>query len=165
MEITPHQGDIAGQEVDAIVNAANTSLVMGSGVAGALRSAGGDALNDAAVSKGPIELGGVVETAGYDLPCEYVIHAAAMPAGGSATADSIRDATKHSLELADELGCESIVFPALGCGVAGFDLRAGFERICETIQEHEPMSLTDARIIAYGEESYAVLTDVLDDMD
>ncbi|MFC6962296.1 macro domain-containing protein [Halocatena marina] len=163
MEFGIIQGDIARQDVDAVVNAANTGLRMGSGVAGALRKGGGAPLNEEAISNGPIELGGAVETGGYNLPCEYVIHAAAMPEGGQASADSIRDATRNSLVLADDLGCESLVVPAIGCGVAGFDLRAGLEIICGIINEHDPESLSDVRVIAYGDEAFELLSDIARD--
>jgi O-acetyl-ADP-ribose deacetylase (regulator of RNase III) len=162
MEFTITQGDIAQQEVDAVVNAANTRLNMGSGVAGALREAGGEALNEEAVSEGPIDLGEAIETDGYDLPAEYVIHAAAMPPGGQATADSIHDATENSLACADDLDCESLTLPAIGCGVAGFDLREGLEIICDVIDAHDPGSdaLTDVRVIAYGDDAFDVLEEV-----
>lgn len=162
MKFTITQGDIAQQEVDAVVNAANTRLNMGSGVAGALREAGGEALNDEAVSKGPIDLGEAIETDGYDLPADYVIHAAAMPPGGQATADSIHDATENSLACADDRGCESLTLPALGCGVAGFDLRDGLEIICDVIDAYDPEDevLSDVRVIAYGDDAFDVLEEV-----
>ena len=154
MEFTVVQGDIAVQEADAIVNAAGTSLDMGTGVAGALRRAGGEALNDAAVHKGPVELGGVAVTGGYDLDAEYVIHAAAMPhyGDGKATAESIRGATLNALRAADERGCASLVIPALGCGVAGFDLETGARIIAEAIERYEPEHLRDVRFVAYTDE-------------
>lgn len=94
MNFTVVQGDIAAQSADALVNAAGTSLRMGSGVAGALRRGGGPELNEAAMAKGPIDLGAVAVTDAFDLDAEVVIHAAAMPhdGDGQATAASIRDA-------------------------------------------------------------------------
>lgn len=162
MEFTITQGDIAQQEVDAVVNAANTRLNMGSGVAGALREAGGEALNEEAISKGPIDLGEAIETDGYDLPADYVIHAAAMPPGGQATAESIHDASENSLVCADDLGCESLTLPAIGCGVAGFDLRDGLEIICDMIDAYDPggKALADVRVIAYGDDAFDVLEEV-----
>lgn len=150
------KGDIADQSADALVNAAGTSLVMGSGVAGALRRKGGEELNREAVSKGPIGLGEVAVTGAYRLDARYVIHAAAMPhyGDGRATAQSIRDATRNSLRAADDLGCESIVIPALGCGVAGFPLREGLEIIMRAILDYEPRSLKDCRVILYDEREY-----------
>jgi O-acetyl-ADP-ribose deacetylase (regulator of RNase III) len=133
---------------------------MGSGVAGALRRAAGDELNDEAVAKGPVDLGGVATTDAYDLDAEYVIHAAAMPAGGQATADSIREATRNTLVEADALDCETLVIPALGTGVAGFSLREGATIICEEIRAFAPSSLRDVRVIAYSDEDYETIRSV-----
>ncbi|MDQ2049017.1 macro domain-containing protein [Natronolimnohabitans sp. A-GB9] len=153
------QGDIAAQSADALVNAAGTSLRMGSGVAGALRRGAGEQLNEAAMEKGPVELGEVAVTDAYDLDADYVIHAAAMPhyGDGEATAASIRNATRNTLEEADDLGCRSLVIPALGCGVAGFDLADGAEIIAGEIREYDPDTLEDVRVIAYSDEEYDTL--------
>jgi O-acetyl-ADP-ribose deacetylase (regulator of RNase III) len=164
MDFEVIQGDIAAQSADVLVNAANTSLHMGSGVAGALKRAAGAGLDDEAVSKGPVELGGVATTDAYDLNAEYVIHAAAMPPGGSSTADSIRDATRNALEEADALGCTSMVLPALGCGIAGFDFEDGVRIICETIGAFDPDSLEDVRLIAYSDEDYERIRRVADEV-
>jgi O-acetyl-ADP-ribose deacetylase (regulator of RNase III) len=102
----------------------------------------------------------VATTDAYDLDAEYVIHAAAMPAGGQATADSIRDATRNTLEEADLLDCETLVIPALGTGVAGFSLRQGAEIICEEIAAFAPSSLRDVRVIAYSDEDYETIRSV-----
>jgi O-acetyl-ADP-ribose deacetylase (regulator of RNase III) len=159
MEYSVVQGDIAEQRADALVNAAGTSLKMGSGVAGALRRAANGPINDEAMSKGPVELGDVAVTDAYDLEAQYVIHAAAMPhyGTGRATAGSIREATRNALERADELGCESIVVPILGTGAAGFDFETGAKLVCETVGKYQPESLTDVRIIAYSTAEYDTL--------
>ncbi|PSQ64481.1 MAG: Appr-1-p processing protein [Halobacteriales archaeon SW_9_67_24] len=159
MEFEVIQGDIAAQQADALVNAAGTSLEMGSGVAGALRRGAGDDINREAVSQGPIDLGRVAVTDAYDLDAEHVIHAAAMPhyGDGEATPESIRDATRNALERADELGCESLVLPALGCGVAGFALRDGATIIAEAIADYTPESLADVRLIGYSDDEVAVI--------
>ncbi|RQG95816.1 macro domain-containing protein [Natrarchaeobius chitinivorans] len=159
MEFDVVQGDIAAQSADALVNAAGTSLRMGSGVAGALRRTAGDEINEDAMERGPVELGTVAVTDAYDLGAEYVIHAAAMAHYGdeNATAESIRDATRNALEKADDLECRSIVLPALGCGVAGFDLTEGAELIGEEIEAYEPETLEEVRLIAYSDEEYDVI--------
>jgi O-acetyl-ADP-ribose deacetylase (regulator of RNase III) len=156
MEFSVIQGDIAAESADALVNAAGTSLRMGSGVAGALRRAGGEELNDAAVAAGPVDLGEVAVTDAFDLDAEYVVHAAAMPhyGDGQATAESIRDAARNALEAADERGCESLVMPALGCGVAGFDLAEGARIIAEAIDGYEPEHLRNVRFVAYSDEEF-----------
>lgn len=158
------QGDIAATSADALVNAAGTSLRMGSGVAGALRRAAGSELNEAAMAKGPIDLGDVAVTDAYGLDGNYVIHAAAMPhhGDGKATEESIRSATRNALRRADELGCESIVVPALGCGVAGYDLADGARHIAEEIDAFDPENLTDARLIAYTDDEHATIRTALD---
>jgi len=157
MEFDVIRGDIAAQSADALVNAANTSLRMGSGVAGALKRAAGSGIDDEAIAKGPVALGGVATTDAYELDAEYVIHAAAMPAGGESTAESIRDATRNALTEADALDCESLVLPALGCGIAGFDFEAGVRIIREEITAFEPESLSDVRLIAYDDDEYQQL--------
>jgi len=158
------QGDIAQQSAAVLVNAAGTSLQMGSGVAGALRRGAGQEINDEAVSKGPIDLGAVAVTDAYDLDAEYVIHAAAMPhhGDGKATADSIADATRNTLQKADKLGAESLVIPALGCGVAGFSLEQGARIIAEIINSYEPDSLADVQFIAYADDECETLRGVAD---
>jgi len=154
MDWTVVQGDIAEQSADALVNAAGTSLRMGSGVAGALRRGASGDIDEAAMEKGPVDLGEVAVTDAFDLDAEHVIHAAAMPhyGDGQATAESIRDATRNALERADELGCESLVLPALGCGVAGFEPAEGARNIFETVRKYDPETLADVRFIAYGDE-------------
>lgn len=166
MEFSVVQGDIAAQSADALVNAAGTSLEMGSGVAGALRRAAGRGLNEAAVAKGPVDLGAVAVTDAYRLDAEYVIHAAAMPhyGDGRATAESIREATENALRAADERGCRSLVIPALGCGVAGFDLDDGARIIAKTTAEYEPTSLSDVRFIAYSDTESETVSEATADI-
>ncbi|WP_418285684.1 macro domain-containing protein [Halorubrum sp. DTA46] len=156
MEFEIIHGDIAEQEADALVNAAGTSLRMGSGVAGALRRAANGPINEEAMSNGPIDLGGVAVTDAYDLDAEYVIHAAAMPhyGDGRATADSVRRATRNALAAADERECESLVVPVLGTGAAGLDFETGAQCVCEEIHGYEPRTLVDVRVIAYTESEY-----------
>ncbi|ELZ12763.1 Appr-1-p processing domain-containing protein [Haloterrigena salina JCM 13891] len=156
MEFDVVQGDIAAQSADALVNAAGTSLEMGSGVAGALRRGAGEEINEEATAEGPVDLGEVAVTDAYDLDADHVIHAAAMPhyGDGQATEASIREATRNALETADDLRCRSIVLPALGCGVAGFDFAEGAALIAEEIRNYEPETLEEVWFIAYADEEY-----------
>jgi O-acetyl-ADP-ribose deacetylase (regulator of RNase III) len=166
MDFEVIQGDIAQQSADVLVNAAGTSLQMGSGVAGALRRAAGEQINREAMDEGPVDLGEVAVTDAHDLDAEWVIHAAAMPhyGDGKATAQSIEDATRNALRRADTLGAESLVIPALGCGVAGFDLREGASIIAEAIDDYDPDSLRDVRFIAYSDDEVAVVRDVAEQL-
>ena len=118
------RGDITEQKVNAIVNAANTELILGAGVAGAIRIKGGEIIQDECFRIGRIELGEAVLTTGGDLWAEYVIHAAVMHFGDSPTDLSIKDATRNSLRLAVDNDIQSIAFPALGTGVGGFPFEA-----------------------------------------
>ncbi|NHN49400.1 Appr-1-p processing protein [Halostella sp. JP-L12] len=166
MEFTVVRGDIANESADALVNAAGTSLRMGSGVAGALRRGAGGPINEEAVSKGPVDLGEVAVTDAYDLDADYVLHAAAMPhyGDGRATTESIRDATVNALEKADELDCESVVLPVLGTGAAGHSFEEGARIVCEAVRGYDSSTLDDVRVIAYSESEYGTLERVADEV-
>lgn len=127
------QSNILAQSADCLVNAAGTTLVMGSGVACALREAANGPVNEAATTSGPLPLGGVAVVQDSDLSAHRVIHVGAMPhyGDGRSTKHSIRAAVRNTLEKAETLGCRSLAIPPLGCGVAGFDLPTGVRRILE----------------------------------
>jgi O-acetyl-ADP-ribose deacetylase (regulator of RNase III) len=114
------EGDIAAMAVDAVANAANNHLWMGAGVAGAIKRAGGEEIEREAMAEGPIEVGDAVATGAGRLPARWVIHAAVMGQDLATSGDAIRRATRRTLELADELGAESLALPAFGTGVGGF---------------------------------------------
>ena len=164
MEFTVVQGDIASESADALVNAAGTSLRMGSGVAGALREAAEGPIDEEATSKGPVDLGEAAVTDAYELDADYVVHAAAMPHHGDrqATETSIREATRSALAEADALGCESVVVPVLGTGVAGFEFETGAELVCEEIAAYDPETPSEVRVIAYSDSEYRTLEAVAD---
>lgn len=126
-EIKVVQGDITELKVDAIVNAANNKLVMGGGLAGAIRKKGGKEIEDEAVKLGPIKIGEAVATGAGKLPAKFVIHAATMgmPAGRQAgifetDETKVRDSARSALACAGKLKLESVAIPALGCGVGHF---------------------------------------------
>src|SRR3954449_12733896 len=102
------QTDVTTLDVDAIANAANTRLMHGGGVAGAIARAGGPDVQRESHEKAPIGLGEAVETTAGDMPCRWVIHAATMELGGPTSADIIGRATQSTLAKADELGCRSL---------------------------------------------------------
>lgn len=112
--------DITQLKVDAIANAANTQLLHGGGVAGAISRAGGSAVDIESRAAAPIGLGEAVATSGGSMPCRWVIHAATMELGGPTSAEVIRRATASTLRVADELGAESLALVAFGTGVGGF---------------------------------------------
>jgi O-acetyl-ADP-ribose deacetylase (regulator of RNase III) len=128
--------DITALAVDAIANAANTRLMHGGGVAGAIARAGGPAVRRESEEKAPIALGEAVETTAGDMPATWVIHAATMELGGPTSADVIRRATASTLQRADALGARSLALVAFGTGVGGFPLdeAAGIE--VEEVRRH-----------------------------
>jgi O-acetyl-ADP-ribose deacetylase len=128
--------DITALEVDAIANAANTQLRHGGGVAGAIRRAGGAAIQRESDERAPIGLGEAVETGGGELPCRWVIHAATMELGGPTSGDVIRRATASTLRRADELGARSLALVAFGTGVGGFPLEEAARIEAEEVRRH-----------------------------
>lgn len=118
------KGDITKTDTQAIVNAANNHFWMGSGVAGAIKAAGGEIIEQEAVKKGPVMPGEAVYTTAGRLPFKVVIHAAVMGQDLRTTDKYIRQATISSLNIAEKLGLESIAFPAFGTGVGGFPMKA-----------------------------------------
>src|ERR1700676_1102292 len=115
-------GDLAEQDVDAIVNAANSDLVLGAGVAGAIRRRGGASIQQECDAHGPITVGEAAITGGGDLPARFVIHAASMGLGGITTSHALRSSMHHAFRLARENGIRTIAIPAVGTGIARFPM-------------------------------------------
>ena len=134
--IVLRRGDITSLDADAIVNAANNALWMGGGVAGAIKRAGGQGIEDEAVRQAPIPVGEAVVTGAGSLKARYVIHAAVMATDLVTDADKIRSATRNSLRRAEELGLKSIAFPALGTGVGRFPYGKVAEIMIDTVSDH-----------------------------
>jgi O-acetyl-ADP-ribose deacetylase (regulator of RNase III) len=130
--ISVRQGDITESAADAIVNAANNQLWMGSGVAGAIKLKGGEDIEKEAISKGPIPVGEAVSTKAGSLSSKYVIHAAAMGQDLLTDGRKITDATGNALLRAEELNLKTIDFPALGTGVGGFPVEEAAKVMIET---------------------------------
>jgi O-acetyl-ADP-ribose deacetylase (regulator of RNase III) len=128
--------DITTLEVDAIANAANTRLLHGGGVAGAIVRAGGQEIQDESDRRGPVGLGDAVETGAGRLPARWVIHAATMELGGPTSADIIRRATAATLWKAEELNARSLALVAFGTGVGGFPVEEAAEIEVEEVRRH-----------------------------
>jgi O-acetyl-ADP-ribose deacetylase (regulator of RNase III) len=166
LEIELYRGSITDLdgEVEALVNAANTHLWMGAGVAGAIKEKGGREIEKEAINKGPIPLGEAVATAAGKLRCKFVIHAAGMEPGGRATVESVRDSTRNSLLRAEELGLESIALPAIGTGVGGLSLEEAARIQIEEARRFagEAKSLKRIVFALFGEEAYKIYRRELD---
>ncbi len=128
--------DITGLEVDAITNAANTSLLHGGGVAGAIVRAGGQEIQEESDRLAPIGLGEAVASGAGRLPARWVIHAATMDPGGPTSAEAIRAATASALRVADELGARSLGLVAFGTGVGGFSVAKAARIEVEEVRRH-----------------------------
>jgi O-acetyl-ADP-ribose deacetylase (regulator of RNase III) len=146
MKVKIYQGDITAANTDAIVNAANNHLWMGSGVAGAIKRKGGQIIEDEAVAQGPIEVGEAVATTAGDLPHLYVIHAAGMGQDLKTSEEIVYKSCLSSLELADELAMASIAFPAIGTGVGGLSIAACARAMHRALDEFAPQAQTLAEV-------------------
>ena len=131
------KGDITECAAEAIVNAANTELVLGSGVAGAIRNKGGPAIQNECDEIGPIALGEAAVTGAGDLGATFIIHAAGMHPGGRVSKESLEKSTKNSLLRAQENGVNSIAFPAIGTGVGGYPLEECAEIMLDIACEYQ----------------------------
>jgi len=136
VQIEVLQADVTRLEVDAIANAANTQLMHGGGVAGAISRAGGPEVQRESSEKAPIGLGEAVETGAGDMPARYVIHAATMELGGPTSADIIRRATASTLRKADGLGATSLALVAFGTGVGGFPIEEAAAIEVDEVRRH-----------------------------
>jgi O-acetyl-ADP-ribose deacetylase len=155
VEIEVLQADVTQLEVDAIANAANTQLMHGGGVAGAISRAGGPEVQSESSEKAPIGLGEAVETGAGDMPARYVIHAATMELGGPTSGTIIERATESTLAKADQLGCKSLALVAFGTGVGGFPLDQAARLMVGVVRKHEPRSLERVVFAVHGEEAEA----------
>ena len=153
MDVEVVQADVTRLEVDAIANAANTRLMHGGGVAGAISRAGGPAIQDESNQKAPIGLGEAVETSAGELPARYVIHAATMELGGPTSAEIIGRATESTLTKADELGCRSLALVAFGTGVGGFPLDEAARIMVGAVRRHQGGSLERVLFAGHGNEA------------
>jgi O-acetyl-ADP-ribose deacetylase (regulator of RNase III) len=115
-------GDICDLEVDAIVNAANMSLWMSTGVSGEIKRAGGDAIEFAAVRQAPVPLGEAIVTPAGQLAAKVVIHAVSLDRDRRTNSEIIDRAVRSAMARARELRLASVAFPAMGTGVGGFPL-------------------------------------------
>jgi O-acetyl-ADP-ribose deacetylase len=161
MKLEVVDGDIAQLEVDAVANAANDHLWMGSGVAGALKRAGGDEIEREAVAKAPIPLGDAVATGAGRLQAKHVIHGAVMGQDLQTNADLVRRTTRSSLALADELGARSLALPAFGTGVGGFPLGECARIMIEEARAYEPQVLERVVFAVFGDEARQAFEEAL----
>jgi O-acetyl-ADP-ribose deacetylase len=148
-------GDLVEQEVDAIVNAANNDLMLGGGVAGAIRRAGGPSIQDECDAHGPVNVGEAAITGAGALHARFVIHAASMPLGGRTTRSSLRSSMDHVFRLARVHEVSTIAVPAVGTGIAGFPIDECARVMAESLHGalSEGWQATEVRFVLFGEAS------------
>lgn len=163
MQLAVVEGDITALDVDAIANAANNQLWMGAGVAGAIKRAGGEEIERAAVAKGPIAVGEAIATGGGRLKARHVIHGAVMGQDLRTNADLVARTTHRCLEVADELGCKSLALPAFGTGVGGFPLDECAAIMVREVRSYGSQGLERVVFAVFGDEAEQAFRRALDE--
>jgi O-acetyl-ADP-ribose deacetylase (regulator of RNase III) len=149
------RGDITEQRVDAIVNAANSSLLGGGGVDGAIHRAAGPELLVECRTLGGCETGDARATGGYRLPARWVIHTVGpvWQGGGSREPELLASCHRRSLEVAAELGCRSVAFPAISTGVYGYPLELAAPTAAAAVRESIRPPVELVRFVLFGEDA------------
>ncbi|MFI6229832.1 O-acetyl-ADP-ribose deacetylase [Micromonospora echinospora] len=161
MRITLVEGDITGQRVDAIVNAANSSLLGGGGVDGAIHRRGGPAilaecraLRASRYGRG-LPTGQAVATTAGDLPARWVIHTVG-PVWSAAEDRSalLRDCYANSLRVADELGASVVAFPLISAGIYGWPVDDAVAQALSVLRAATPTTVSEARLVLFGAATF-----------
>jgi len=163
------KADITKIKADAIVNAANTSLMGGAGVDGAIHRAGGPAILEdcrrIVARQGGCKTGHAVITTAGQLPAKFVIHTVGpVWNGGNKNEEALlADCYKNSLKLAEENDCTSIAFPNISTGIYGYPKDKAAKISLKTIKEHllKPGSIQKVIFVCFDEENYKLLQDEL----
>ncbi|HML21263.1 MAG TPA: macro domain-containing protein [Aggregatilinea sp.] len=156
------QGDITDLDVDAIVNAANSELILGAGVAGAIRRKGGPDIQVECLAIGYCEVGSAVITGGGNLLARHVIHAVGPRMGEGSESGKLGSAVRTSLDLAEENGLHSIAFPAISTGVFGYPLEACADVMLRVILDYtyeDLENLEQVIVCLYDDRAFGIFED------
>jgi|YNPMSStandDraft_2_1061718.scaffolds.fasta_scaffold00195_22 O-acetyl-ADP-ribose deacetylase (regulator of RNase III) len=162
-------GDITEEEVDAIVNAANSSLMGGGGVDGAIHRKGGpkilDECKEIRRTKYPdgLPTGEAVATTGGNLKAKYVIHTVGpiWRGGNYGEEELLKKCYINSIKVAEELGCKTIAFPAISTGVYGYPKEKSAEVVSKTLLEILPSTkLEEIRLVFFSKSDYDIFLEV-----
>ncbi|WBB66219.1 O-acetyl-ADP-ribose deacetylase [Micromonospora sp. WMMD812] len=168
MEISLVEGDITAEQVDAIVNAANSSLLGGGGVDGAIHRRGGPAileecraLRASRYGEG-LPTGQAVATTAGNLPARWVIHTVGPVWSGSEDRSSVlRDCYANSLRVADDLGAVTVAFPLISAGVYGWPVEDAVRQALAVLRPATPAHVTEARLVLFGADTHQTAQRVL----
>jgi O-acetyl-ADP-ribose deacetylase (regulator of RNase III) len=157
------EGDITEMQTDAIVNAANAQLVLGGGVAGAIRKKGGPEIQEECNKIGGTFVGGAVITTGGNLKAKHVIHAVGPRMGEGNEDEKLKNATLNSLKVADENHLKSISFPAISTGIFGFPTKRCADIMLKTTINYlkGQTSLEKVVFCLFGIDNYRVFENQL----
>ena len=159
------RGDLTEQAVDAIVNAANSALAHGGGVAGAIVRRGGSEIQRESLEKAPVAVGDAVVTGGGRLACRYVIHAVGPVWGEGGEEAKLRGAVSSALARAAELELVSVAMPAISTGIFGYPRREGCRVIVREVKRHLEDGGTTVqlvRLVGLDEETFSELAAALE---
>ncbi|HZJ57072.1 MAG TPA: macro domain-containing protein [Clostridia bacterium] len=168
MPFTIVRNDITKMNVDAIVNAANTQLLMGGGVCGAIfEGAGADKLQKACRALSPIKTGEAVITLGFDLPAKYIIHTAGpvYKDGKQGEGDLLRASYINSLRLAAREDMESIAFPLISSGVYGYPKAEAFQIAAKAIKGFVEYHDMDVYLVVFDRESLDISRELMGEIE
>ncbi|MEJ5300998.1 MAG: macro domain-containing protein [Thermodesulforhabdaceae bacterium] len=159
------QGDITELSTDAIVNAANEDLILGGGVAGAIKKKGGPSIQEECNKIGRIKVGEAVVTGAGNLKAKYVIHAVGPRYGEGNEDEKLRNATWNSLLRATEKGCKNVAFPAISTGIFGFPKDRCASIMLKTAQEflkNQETTLEEVVFCLYSKEDLEIFEKTLE---
>jgi O-acetyl-ADP-ribose deacetylase (regulator of RNase III) len=162
--IAIERGDITDREVDALVNAANTTLSMGAGVAAAIKRRGGLIVEEEATRQGPVEAGEAILTTGGNLPATHVIHAVVMGPDLKTDGATIAAATRAVLTLAAKRRLGSIALPAFGTGVGHVPPETSADAMLEAVVTHLKSGASSLRrivFVLYQDDAFKAFTETL----